>query len=366
MRRIAGVSLCALMVTVCAVPGSGSERTRVKAAPVAREDACLPGSNAKSARGGLARRGAPSRPPREQVGSATSAPPEPRSGNRADLGHDQVVGMLADLHRTLLDRFGTSDEGRLDSDRRMARGLVVPVRFHVVYGGGAGRVSKGAARRQIATLNAAYSGRLGGADTRVRFRMTGYDRTNKASWFRHPQRYESPMKRRLRKGGPGTLNLFTAAVGSDVLGFSTFPQWYRRAPRKDGVVIDYRSLPHGSYAPFNHGYTAVHEIGHWFGLMHTFEGGCAPPGDGVADTPYEAEPAQGCPYHRDSCPQRGDDPVHNFMDYAHDACMSGFTAGQGRLVRASWAAYRSRGHGRHRVDLGTRTPGAARSVGGAR
>ncbi|MFD0537417.1 M43 family zinc metalloprotease [Actinomadura luteofluorescens] len=224
--------------------------------------------------------------------------------DRADLGHEQAAAMLADLRRTLLDRFGTSDEALLDqrlfdgplagsarreSQRRATGSLVVPVRFHVVHSGSSGRLSTAAVQRQIATLNAAYGGRLGGSDTHVRFRLDSLDRTDNPSWFHNPQRNEGPMKRRLRKGGRGTLNLYTAAVGSDVLGFSTFPQWYRRDPRLDGVIVDFRSLPYGSYAPFNHGFTAVHEIGHWLGLMHTFEGGCVSPGDGVADTPYEAE-----------------------------------------------------------------------------
>ncbi|GAA2303861.1 hypothetical protein GCM10010402_73710 [Actinomadura luteofluorescens] len=373
MRRLAGVSLCALSVTVCAVPGSVGEGEweRAKVAPAARGDDCAPGragtAGGTAAVGG---RGAPG-------GTARSA----LARDRADLGHEQAAAMLADLRRTLLDRFGTSDEALLDqrlfdgplagsarreSQRRATGSLVVPVRFHVVHSGSSGRLSTAAVQRQIATLNAAYGGRLGGSDTHVRFRLDSLDRTDNPSWFHNPQRNEGPMKRRLRKGGRGTLNLYTAAVGSDVLGFSTFPQWYRRDPRLDGVIVDFRSLPYGSYAPFNHGFTAVHEIGHWLGLMHTFEGGCVSPGDGVADTPYEAEPAQGCPQGRDSCPQRGRDPIHNFMDYAHDACMRGFTAGQGRRVRAVWAAYRSRKAGRNRVDLGTGAPGAARSVGAAR
>ncbi|WP_243775723.1 zinc metalloprotease [Actinomadura nitritigenes] len=309
-----------------------------------------------------------------QGAAARAAHPRDAGG---ELSRGQVVAMLGDLRRTLRERYGTADEARFDagrSDEARRRALVVPVRFHVLAAGRAGRLSRAAVRSQIATLNAAYSGRTGGADTGVRFRLAGYDVTNKAAWFSHPRKYQGVIKRKLRRGGRGTLNLYTAAVGSDVLGFSTFPQWYRRSPRMDGVVIDYRSLPHGSYRRFNRGYTAVHEIGHWLGLLHTFQGGCTPPGDGVSDTPYEASPAQGCPDYKDSCPQRGDDPVHNFMNYGFDSCMREFTPGQGRRIRAAWAAYRAAGHGHGRgrarergsVDRGTGGAGAARSVGGAR
>ncbi|MBB4777602.1 zinc metalloprotease [Actinomadura livida] len=320
-----------------------SDRARVRAAPVAEpDDGCGPDSGARTSHPG----------------------PHPR--DHAHLGHEEVVAMLADLRRTLADRYGTSDERRLDSTLRRAGRLVVPVRFHVIHNGRRGWLSNKDVRRQISTLNAAYGGAKGGVDTHVRFRLASHGHTDSAAWFYSPRLYENSMKRRLRKGGRNTLNVYTAAVGTDVLGFSTFPQWYRRKPHMDGVVIDYRSLPGGSFRHYDRGYTAVHEIGHWLGLFHTFENGCRTPGDGIADTPYEARPAEGCPYSRDTCRQRGRDPIHNFMDYAHDSCMREFTAGQGRRIRAAWAAYRAPRRGARSVDLGTGPAAGALSVGAPR
>ena len=73
--------------------------------------------------------------------------------------------------------------------------------------------------------------------------------------------------------------------------------------------------------------TAVHEVGHWAGLYHTFQGGCEAPGDDVADTAFEANAATGCPLQQPSaCPgETRFDPVENYMDYSDDACMKHFT-----------------------------------------
>jgi hypothetical protein len=120
---------------------------------------------------------------------------------------------------------------------------------------------------------------------------------------------------------------------------------------QSGCMIQAATVP-GGWAPAdaNQGKTAVHEVGHWFGLYHTFQKGCdgktdanakASPepidqntgdvmtGDRVQDTPAHTE-TRGCPSEApDTCPEhQGRDPINNYMSYSSDECLKEFTPGQ--------------------------------------
>jgi hypothetical protein len=212
----------------------------------------------------------------------------------------------------------------------------------VLHDGRAGDVPAATIHRQLAVLNATFGGRTGGADTGFRFTLRRTDRTENATWYRHADENEQAMKSRLHRGGAGTLNLYTADLGEQLLGWASFPWRYRGHAALDGIVVHVDGLAGGSIAHYNRGYSATHEVGHWLGLFHTFQDGCAAPGDGVADTPPEREPGHACPAGgRDTCPAPGEDPIHNFMDYSYDTCMTQFTPGQRERMRAAWSAYRS-------------------------
>lgn len=260
---------------------------------------------------------------------------------RNELTPSQVAAVEAQLDGLLSDLTSTDAYGRTTALRDRSQGQVtVPVYFHVLHDGGGGNVSSSTIDRQIEVLNASYGGGNGGADTHLRFVLRGVTRTDNPGWYSNPEQFESTFKQRLRKGGAGTLNLYSADTGDELLGWSTFPWKYKDEPKMDGVVVHVGSMPGGSIDHFNRGFSATHEIGHWLGLYHTFQDGCSNPGDRVSDTPAERDPTNGCPLSKDTCDAAGEDPVHNYMDYGWDTCMNQFTRGQGDRMRKVWAAYR--------------------------
>ncbi|KAL7412359.1 hypothetical protein BDY24DRAFT_416153 [Mrakia frigida] len=194
--------------------------------------------------------------------------------------------------------------------------MTIDVHFHVVQrstsraGGG---VKLPQIDSQLDVLNQGY------ASSGFAFNLVSVDYTKNVDWFElsdveGPGRdYQTAMKRALRKGTAKDLNIFVVGFSkSDNIGYSTFPWNYTSDPLDDGVVLNFDTLPGGYKKNYDHGRTAVHEVGHWLGLFHPFQGGCNGNGDLVDDTPRNATRGQ------DTCSQPGHDSIHNFMDYSYD------------------------------------------------
>ena len=216
-------------------------------------------------------------------------------------------------------------------------GGTIQVHVHVITSSsGAGNVSSGRIAQQISVLNSGFGA------TGWSYNLASVDVTANDAWFAmgHGSAAEAQAKAALRQGSADDLNIYTANLGGGLLGWATFPSSYAGNPSRDGVVLLHSSLPGGSAAPYNLGDTATHEVGHWLGLYHTFQGGCAKRGgDLVDDTPPEKSPAYDC-VARDSCRGGGLDPIHNYMDYTDDACIDHFTAGQDARMDEQFSFYR--------------------------
>ena len=153
----------------------------------------------------------------------------------------------------------------------------IPVYFHVFTSGSEGRLSVTDLKQQINVLNTDYAGREGGFATGFSFTYAGVDYTDNSTWFNALDpgtSVERTAKAATHVGDASVLNAWTTN-GPSYLGFATFPSWYKRSPQLDGVVLDYKSFLGGPFGDqFSLGKTATHEVGHWLGALHTFQGGC--------------------------------------------------------------------------------------------
>ncbi|KAK1777090.1 hypothetical protein QBC45DRAFT_417764 [Copromyces sp. CBS 386.78] len=244
--------------------------------------------------------------------------------------HLQMTKELADKEAAFAAAGGMSAQATIN----------VNVYFHVVAASTSlsdGYVSSTMISNQVSTLNTAY------APHGIQFTLVGTDYTINSNWAVDGS--ELAMKKALRKGSYKDLNLYILKDLGSNLGYCYFPttvtsksnDWYY-----DGCSILYSTLPGGSLTNYNLGHTSTHEVGHWFGLYHTFQGGCTGNGDYVSDTPAQASASSGCPTGRDSCPsQSGLDPIHNYMDYSYDTCYEEFTPGQKTRMTSYFNQYRA-------------------------
>jgi hypothetical protein len=214
----------------------------------------------------------------------------------------------------------------------------IDVVFHVLRrNNGHGDVSDSLIASQIDVLNADFAG------TGISFTHAGTTRSNKNAWYNDSGNYYNSLAWDVTR----YLNIYTNQAGGN-LGYAYVPSGGGVVGNNfDRVVLYWQAVgvnaPIGS--PYDQGRTATHEVGHYLGLYHTFQGGCSTAnspgcytsGDLICDTNPESSPFYGCG-NRTTCSSA--DPTDNFMDYTEDLCMNVFTPDQFNRMRCTLANFR--------------------------
>jgi gliding motility-associated-like protein len=229
----------------------------------------------------------------------------------------------------------------------------VPVVVHIIHNSGPENISNAQVSAAIANFNTNFVESDG---TRIQFCLAQRDPngnptngiTRDVSTLTNETMEVDDLALKNVNRWPTTcyLNIWVVAginsisMGSAVVGYATFPTSHGTA--SDGVVIE--AAYFGS-SPVNDA-IGTHELGHYLGLYHTFEGGCPNSncmlnGDMVCDTPPDQTTFSSCAPHANSCSTDTDDPTlsnpftvdvsdlgNDYMDYSIPTCYNMFTAGQ--------------------------------------
>jgi hypothetical protein len=233
----------------------------------------------------------------------------------------------------------------------------VPVVFHVIQDSlGQGYLSPAQIQSQIDVLNEDFRALPGspgapGSDAMIHFELASVDPNGNptsgitysinTTWFNDGGQYWNALA-----WDPNRyLNVYTNDATGSFGYVPAVPQSGGVGLASDRVVLYWQVVgKNAPYGPPHHmGRTATHEIGHYLGLFHTFQGGCSTSGcnnagDLICDTNAALAPTFGCPQSKFGC--SGSEPVHNYMDYTDDACVWEFTSEQILRMRCTLEYWR--------------------------
>ncbi len=233
----------------------------------------------------------------------------------------------------------------------------LPVVVHIIHQGGQENISDEQVLQAISDLNNAF-GNVGyynqgtGVNTQIQFclasrtpggnQTAGINRINSPLTNMTLETDDTSLKALIQWDPFNYINIWlvneicSSSIGCGVAGYAYFPS--EHGSNIDGIVIESKWF--GS-SPSNSTVFA-HEMGHYLGLYHTFEGGCENSdcllqGDRVCDTPPDNSiVAVPCGAEINSCysdtdsgfTQDQNDMYWNYMDYGNWECYSAFTEGQ--------------------------------------
>jgi hypothetical protein len=290
----------------------------------------------------------------------------------------QVIPCATDelhVHQILIDPLAKTREeqanmllrNQVQSFTKKGNGIIyIPVVFHVIYNAAKDsqeNISQFQIMDQIRILNEdfrrkvntpGFSTNVASTDMQIEFRLAQYDPNGQ----KHDgiNRINSTLTSDARDNVKAlsywdsdkylnvwvvkSINVGFSTGQGIVLGYAQFP-WDRNSkPSTDGVVIRADQIGTVGFSQINQGgRTVTHEVGHWLGLYHTFQGGCVGgtaancnvEGDQVCDTPPVSKSSSGCATNQNSCNNdipNLPDMVANYMDYSDGNCMNTYTVGQ--------------------------------------